>query len=59
MAHRGMSGEGLLGNSSVGMVMELENRTDAQVAHKEMGPENETHAPVAHRVMGPGIGVPA
>lgn len=53
MAHRGMSGEGLLGNSSVDMVMELENRTDAQVAHKEMGPENETHAPVAHRVMGP------
>lgn len=53
MAHKGMSDEGLLGNSSVDMVMGLENRTDAQVAHKEMGPENETHAPVAHRVMEP------
>lgn len=53
MAYRGMSGEGLLGNSSVDTAMEPENMTDAQVAHKEKGPEKEAHAEAVRKVTKP------
>lgn len=53
MAHRGMFGAGVLGNSLVGMAMEPESRTGAQVARKEMGPGSEAPAQVAHMAMAP------